>query len=341
MPARAPLLIDLDETPPEVTPATAPPIEDAAGARALRTVAVIAARPRSRAARFFWAALGAFLTFALSVGAWAFVADLLARNPVLGTIAAVLTGVLVLATLILGLREVAAYTRLGRLDALRRRAEAAHDAADLVAARRSVAEVAALYAGRPDLAWGRARLAERAADQFDADGVLAQAEAELMAPLDAAARREIEGAARRVATVTAFVPLALADVATALWANLAMIRRIAEIYGGRGGALGAWRLTRMVLAHLVGTGVVAVGDDLVHSVAGGGLLAKLSRRFGEGVVNASLTARVGVAAMDVCRPLPFRALPRPRVTALVQRALTGAFAAAAETAAAKFPRKEG
>jgi len=51
----------------------------------------------------------------------------------------------------------------------------------------------------------------------------------------------------------------------------------------------------------------------------------LSRRFGEGMVNGALTARVGVAALDVCRPMPFQALPRPRVTGLVKNALTGLF----------------
>ena len=56
-----------------------------------------------------------------------------------------------------------------------------------------------------------------------------------------------------------------------------------------------------------------------------GLLAKLSRRFGEGVINGALTARVGVAAMEVCRPLPFRALRRPRVTNLISRGLQGLF----------------
>jgi putative membrane protein len=121
------------------------------------------------------------------------------------------------------------------------------------------------------------------------------------------------------------VPLALADLAAALLGNLRMIRRIAEIYGGRSGTLGSWRLTRTVLAHLVATGAVAVGDDLISSVAGGGLVSKVSRRFGEGVVNGALTARVGVAAIEVCRPLGFRALPRPRVSALVSRALAGLF----------------
>ncbi|MEO0752151.1 MAG: YcjF family protein, partial [Pseudomonadota bacterium] len=137
---------------------------------------------------------------------------------------------------------------------------------------------------------------------------------------------EITSAARQVATVTALVPLALADVISALTANLRMIRRIAVIYGGRSGVVGNWRLARAVMAHLVATGAVALGDDLLGSVAGGGLLSKLSRRFGEGVVNGALTARVGVAAMEVCRPMPFAALDRPSVTGLVKRALTGFFA---------------
>lgn len=104
-----------------------------------------------------------------------------------------------------------------------------------------------------------------------------------------------------------------------------MIRRVAEVYGGRAGTLESWRLARSVFAHLVATGAVAVGDDLVGTVAGGGLLSRVSRRFGEGVVNGALTARVGVAAIEVCRPLPFRAVKRPSVSSLVSRSLTGLF----------------
>jgi putative membrane protein len=68
---------------------------------------------------------------------------------------------------------------------------------------------------------------------------------------------------------------------------------------------------------------VALTDDLIGSLAGGGVLSKISRRFGEGVVNGALTARVGLAAMEVCRPMPFAALPRPGVTQTVSRALAG------------------
>ena len=324
---KGPVLIER-ETPAPDGPDRAPPVPDLAPlpeGRAMQTVAVLARRPRSRLARFFWATAAALVGFVVSVAAWRFVEGLLAANPVLGWTAAVLVGLFVLAALLIALREWAAYARLARLDRVHKAALDAVGSGDMGAAARVVDRLVALYGAREDTAWGRARLAERRGDVFDADALLHLAEAELLGPLDRAARVEIEAAARQVATVTAIVPLALADVAAALVSNLRMIRRIAEIYGGRAGAFGRWRLLRTVLTHLVATGAVAVGDDLIQSIAGGGLLSKLSRRFGEGVVNGALTARVGVAAIEVCRPLPFAVLPRPRVTNLVSRALAGLF----------------
>ena len=223
---------------------------------------------------------------------------------------------------------MAAFARLRRLDDVHKAATAALASHDLGQARDVVAKLVNLYAGRDDTVWGRTRLAEQMDDVLDADGLLGVAETALLAPLDARAMRNIEAAARQVATVTAIVPIALADVFTALTANLRMIRQIAEIYGGRSGTFGSWRLTRTVLTHLVATGAVAVGDDLIGSIAGGGIMSKVSRRFGEGVINGALTARVGVAALEVCRPLPFRAVRRPSVSALVKRALTGLFSKA-------------
>lgn len=289
------------------------------------TMAALAARRPSRIMRFFWSALVALLGFVVSVAVWDFVTGLLGRNAALGGIALMLVGVVGLAALLVGLRELAAFSRLRRLDDLHKQADAAIASRDLGEARAVLDRLMQFYAHRDDTAWGRERLAERRDEVLDADGLLNLTERELLAPLDTAATREVEAAARTVATVTALVPIALADLVAALGANIRMIRRIAEIYGGRGGVLGSIRLARAVLTHLVATGMVAVGDDMISSVAGGGVLARVSRRFGEGVVNGALTARVGVAAMEVCRPLPFRELRRPSVGALVKRALTGLF----------------
>ncbi len=325
--SKGPVLIELEDDDvarPDAAPAV-PDIAETPTDAAMQQVAALAARRPSRLARWFWSVGVALVGFVASLAAWDYVTGLLERSAILGGIATVLVGLLIVMLLAVGLRELAAFGRLRRLDTIQKQAEEALAAGDLKGARAVIAALDRLYAAREDTAWGRAELQQRQSDVLDADGVLGLAENTLLAPLDARAQREVEAAARQVATVTAIVPLALADLFTALTANLRMIRRVAEIYGGRAGTLGSWRLTRSVLTHLVATGAVAVGDDLIGSVAGGGVLSKVSRRFGEGIVNGALTARVGVAAIEVCRPLPFHAAKRPSVTALVRRALTGLF----------------
>ncbi|TMV12948.1 YcjF family protein [Arenibacterium halophilum] len=329
--SKGPVIFDLDDAPRDdaADVVTAPAVPDEPGGpqgQAVQMAARLAVRRPSRLLRWAFGLAGAALGAVISVAAWDFVLGLLARAPVLGWIVSAILAALLLVLLVIALRELAALGRLGRIDGLRQAGAMARADADLDGARRVVDRLVAFYAGRDDVSWGRNRLRERAADQFDADALLNLAEAELLAPLDAAAQREVEAAARRVATVTALVPLALADVMAALTSSLSMIRRIAEIYGGRSGLVGSWRLTRAVFAHLVATGAVAVGDDLLEPVLGGTVLARLSRRFGEGLVNGALTARVGVAAMEVCRPLPFSETRQPRARSIVRRALTGLFA---------------
>ncbi|MDU8911817.1 TIGR01620 family protein [Aestuariicoccus sp. MJ-SS9] len=324
---KGPVLFELDDDAPAQTPAEAPPVPDpdtpAPRGQAMATVAALTARRGSRLARWFWSLLLALVGAIVSLSAWNFATGLIADMPLLGYAISALMIAFVAVLLMIAVKEMSVFSRLRRLDALHHAADAARTADDMSAARDVVDRLAALYRGRDDTRWGRDRLAERRGEVFDPGALLDLAEAEVLAPLDIAARREVEAAAREVATVTAMVPLALADVAAALTANLRMIRRIAEIYGGRSGTLGSWRLARAVMSHLVATGAVAVGDDMLEPILGGGILGKLSRRFGEGLVNGALTARVGVAAMEVCRPLPFARQPRPSVRAIVRTSLTG------------------
>ena len=66
------------------------------------------------------------------------------------------------------------------------------------------------------------------------------------------------------------------------------------------------------------TGGVAATDSLIQQMLGHGVAAKLSARLGEGVLNGLLTARLGLAAIDVTSPLPFTALPRPALADLAK-----------------------
>lgn len=343
---RSPVLIELEDGPAPArasaprteerasgtqapSPADAPPVDEIAAPlprpRTMEMVTRLVGRPPSALTRFFINSGVALFTFLLGVAALDFINRLLDRWPVLGWAAVTLFALFTLAALGMALREYRAWARFAKINAIQRQAGQALAGDDMASAREVSDRLVALYARRPETEWGRQRLAERRAEAFDARTLMTMAETELLAPLDQQARREIEAAARTVAAATALIPLALADVAAALAANLRMIRRMAEIYGGRAGAVGGWRLARTVMTHLVATGAVAAGDDMIETVAGGGLLSKLSRRFGEGVVNGALTARVGIAAMEVCRPLPFMAQPRPKVGNLVTRGLRGLF----------------
>jgi putative membrane protein len=315
-----------------IDPASAPPVPDitspdAPGAEGQAMIAAtrIAARPVSWISRMFWLAISGLLLLWLSTATWDFTTDLLSRNVWLGRAALALGGMLVLALIVLALREIAGFARLSKIDDLRRTASALRDTPDEEATKALAQKFSRLYAGREEMSWALSDMKKHQNDVIDPADRLDMMERTLMSPLDTAARKEIEKSARQVAAVTAIVPLALADVVAAFAANTRMIRRIAEIYGGRAGTLGSWRLFRAVATHLIATGAVGVADDLIGSVAGGGAVAKLSRRFGEGIINGALTARVGLAAMDICRPMPFFAERRPRVTSIVKSALTGVF----------------
>ncbi|MCA8884712.1 MAG: DUF697 domain-containing protein [Rhodobacteraceae bacterium] len=331
---KGPVLIDLDaqEDDAAPSPATAPPVPEpdlappVADPAAMQRLAVLAGQSRrGPLAKWFWGLLGALVSTFLTLAAWATIDALLARSPVLAALAGGLLAAFLLVCLLIVLREAAAFSRLSRLDRFQTRAASALADGDLAAARKTARDLAAFYAGRADLKWALDGMPDRIEASFDADAALGLVEQDLLRPLDEQASRAVEAAARQVATVTALVPLALADVVAAATANLRMIRTIAEIYGGRAGTLGTWRLMRAVLTHLVATGAVAVGDDMIGSIAGGSVLSRLSRRFGEGVVNGALTARVGVAAIEVCRPLPFMVRKRPSVTGIVRGALAGLF----------------
>lgn len=265
---------------------------------------------------------GSLLMLILSVSAWNFVTSLLKANQALGWVALVLTALAILIVLILILREGIGFLRLSRLDHLRKRAADAHKAMDMKEANAVTDALVRLYHGRAEIRWGLDRFARAAPAIMDADARLILAESEILVPLDQRAQAEIQTAIRRVVTVTAVVPLAFADVLVVFYSNLAMIRRIAATYGGRAGLLGSVSLLRRIIASIIAAGIVALADDLVGSVAGGSILSKFSRRFGEGVVNGALTARIGVAAVDLCRPLPFLQGKRPGVSRLLRQALT-------------------
>lgn len=270
-----------------------------------------APRRRSLFASLFFGAVGVLVS--LAVGLWTdqLIRDLFERAEWLGWLAAGMAAIAVLALAVVLVREFLAIARLAEVEKLQKRALDAVARDDPKAARAVVEELSAFVAAKPETAAGRRSLAELRGEIIDGGNLVRLAETEILGPLDARAKVMILEAAKRVSLVTAVSPRALVDVAYVVFEAGRLIRRLSELYGGRPGTLGFFRLARSVLAHLAVTGSIAVGDSFVQQIVGHGLAARLSARLGEGVVNGMMTARIGIAAMETARPLPFIAGRRP------------------------------
>jgi len=283
-----------------------------------RVTDVIANRSRRwRWGTLFWSACSGLVLLAFGITVTNFVEELFARTPALGAIGlglAVIAGVALFA--LVG-REVFGLVRLGTIEKLRHRALIAIENDDREQGRAVVADLVALTRRTPQLARARHRLETHLSDIIDGRDRVRLAERELMEPLDAEARRLVLAAAKRVSIVTAISPRAAVDMLFVLFNALALIRKLAVLYGGRPGTIGVLRLFRQVISHLALTGGVAVTDSLLQQIIGHGVAARLSARLGEGMLNGILTARLGILAIDVTRPLPFAELPRPALNDLV------------------------
>jgi putative membrane protein len=244
------------------------------------------------------------------------------RSQWLGWTALGVASVAGLAALAIILREILGLVRLNSIEALQDRAARAINLDDNSAAQQAMAELRALYTDRNELRLGLSQLKSYAADIMDPADRIKLAERLLLEPLDAEARKLVASRARRVALLTTVTPAAALDILFVAAQNFSMLRDIASLYGGKPATLATLRLARMVIAHLAVTGGLALSDNLLQHLLGKGLLGRISARFGEGAVNGILTARIGMAAISVCRPVPTGSTSTQSLASLIREIFT-------------------
>jgi putative membrane protein len=302
--------------PMELDPARAAPVpeEQHPGAPPdAETLPVLAVegRPRSRVGRWLAGALGALLLVALGFDT----ADLLARafsvSIALGAVVALAAAIAAGAAVTLLVKELRSLRRLRHIEALRGEAARLGDEAGIGQADRFAGQLGRLYEGRADLAPDLARLKDLVSDAHDDGEVVRLIDREVLAGIDRRAYQMVLRASRDTAVATALSPAALLDVVVVLWRNLKLVREVAGLYGARPGYLGSLRLLRRMLANIAVAGVTETAHHVAVEALGGSLVAAVSTRIGQGVINGLLTARVGLTAMHLCRPVPFGPHNRP------------------------------
>jgi putative membrane protein len=327
--ARKPAAFRLDDPGIVVTPSEEPRRTTSVGQNAQTgetdQLPVATPPPGRRApwAVMFWLSSAGLLLLATGFGIANLIEDLLNRATWLGGVGAVLAAIAGVALLAIVMREALGLARLATIDTMRDRAAAILVSDDRAAGRALGRDLIALTRRMPSLAHARARLESHLGDIIDGGDLVRLSERELMAPLDKEARRLVGAAAKRVSVVTAVSPRAAVDMFFVLVTALGLVRRLALLYGGRPGTLGLFKLLRHTVSHIAVTGGMAASDSLIQQVIGHGLAAKLSARLGEGVLNGLLTARLGLAAIEATRPLPFAALRQPALNDLAGSLLRG------------------
>ncbi|UGS40734.1 YcjF family protein [Pseudocitrobacter corydidari] len=131
--------------------------------------------------------------------------------------------------------------------------------------------------------------------------------------LDAQARREISRSAAESTMMIAVSPLALVDMAFIAWRNLRLINRIATLYGIELGYYSRLRLFKLVLLNIAFAGASELVREIGMDWMSQDLAARLSARAAQGIGAGLLTARLGIKAMELCRPLPWIDNDKPKL----------------------------
>ena len=124
------------------------------------------------------------------------------------------------------------------------------------------------------------------------------------------------------AALVAVSPLAVADMLLVGWRSLRMVDKLADLYGVELGYWSRLKLFKAVLLNMAAAGasemVVDAGMDLMSM----DLAAKVSARAGQGIGVGILTARLGIKAMTLLRPLPWAEGRRVRLGEVRKHILT-------------------
>jgi putative membrane protein len=127
----------------------------------------------------------------------------------------------------------------------------------------------------------------------------------VLSQVDQKALKEIAKFSSESVVLVALSPIAIIDMLLMLWRNLRLVNKIAVLYGLKLSYWSRVKLIKQVIINMAYAGASELVADLGADLLGAELLGKLSARMAQGLGAGMLTARLGLKAIHLCRPIPF------------------------------------
>ncbi len=127
----------------------------------------------------------------------------------------------------------------------------------------------------------------------------------VLSQVDQKALAEIGKFSTESVVLVALSPIAIIDMLIMLWRNLRLVNKISALYGLKLGYWSRIKLIKQVIFNMAYAGASELIADLGADLLGAELLGKLSARMAQGLGAGMLTARLGLKAMHMCRPISF------------------------------------
>lgn len=138
----------------------------------------------------------------------------------------------------------------------------------------------------------------------------------VLAEADHRALRSVVKQSGDTAVMVAFSQFAAIDMLLLFWRNLRVIEDVTAAYGIELGYWGRIGLLRQVLRNMAYAGAAEVATEVGMEMMGAGITGKISASVAQGIGAGLLTARLGLRAMDACRPIPWSSDERPKLDAV-------------------------
>lgn len=135
----------------------------------------------------------------------------------------------------------------------------------------------------------------------------------VMREVDSHALRLISQHAAATGAIVSFSPVALIDALVVFWRQLRMLYQVVEIYGYGSGYWVRIQLIKRIFKQSLIAGASEIVSELGSYALGANVLASVSSKVAQGVGIGTLTARLGIKMMHVCRPIPFNKVSQPKL----------------------------